>query len=95
MSVQRFLKLEEALELLNSLDSDESDIEIAVLPDASKLTDEDEGDGNEVNNGEIIVKDVPGSLEVTRGDSFLPEPPMSSSVSTTKSRKKSKRHQSF
>ncbi|GFR10595.1 hypothetical protein TNCT_321791 [Trichonephila clavata] len=29
MSVQRFLKLEEALEVLNSLESDESDVEIA------------------------------------------------------------------
>ncbi|GFV89091.1 hypothetical protein TNCV_4912901 [Trichonephila clavipes] len=32
MSVQRFLKLEESLELLNNLDSDENDVEIAVLP---------------------------------------------------------------
>ncbi|XP_035211459.1 piggyBac transposable element-derived protein 2-like [Stegodyphus dumicola] len=48
MSVQRFLKLEEALELFNSLESDESDVEIAALPpDASELTDEDEGDENE------------------------------------------------
>ncbi|GFS60882.1 hypothetical protein TNCV_2002351 [Trichonephila clavipes] len=39
MSVQRFLKLVEALELLNSLDSDESDVVIAVFPlDASELT---------------------------------------------------------
>ncbi|GFQ97406.1 piggyBac transposable element-derived protein 3 [Trichonephila clavata] len=30
MSVQRFLKSEEALELLNSLDSDESDVEIVL-----------------------------------------------------------------
>ncbi|XP_035227192.1 piggyBac transposable element-derived protein 3-like [Stegodyphus dumicola] len=63
MSVQRFLKLEEALELFNSLDSDESEVEIVVLPpDASELTDEDEGDENEVNTGEITVTDVPGSL---------------------------------
>ncbi|GFY03862.1 zinc finger protein [Trichonephila clavipes] len=56
--------LEEALELLNSLDSDESDVEIAVLPpDASELTDEDEGDENEVNTGEIIISDVAGYLE--------------------------------
>ncbi|GFW98890.1 hypothetical protein TNCV_4655171 [Trichonephila clavipes] len=60
MSAQRFLKLEEALELLNSLDSDKSDVEIAVLPpDARELTVEDEGDENEVNNGEINVNDVP------------------------------------
>ncbi|GFV67951.1 hypothetical protein TNCV_1872331 [Trichonephila clavipes] len=39
MSVQRFLKLEGRLELLNSLDSDEIDAEIAVLPpDTSELT---------------------------------------------------------
>ncbi|GFW35426.1 hypothetical protein TNCV_2612251 [Trichonephila clavipes] len=43
MSVQTFLKLEEALELLKSLDSDESNIEIAVLSDTNELTDEDEG----------------------------------------------------
>ncbi len=42
--MQVFLKLEEALELLNSLDSDESDVEIAVLLTyVSELTDEDEG----------------------------------------------------
>ncbi|GFV57447.1 hypothetical protein TNCV_1608921 [Trichonephila clavipes] len=75
MSVQRFLKLEEALELLNSLDSDESDIEIGVLPDASEQTDEDEGDGNKVNAGEIFLKDVPGSLKVRSRDSFQAEPP--------------------
>ncbi|GFW29129.1 uncharacterized protein TNCV_2838691 [Trichonephila clavipes] len=62
--MKKFLKLEEALELLNSLESDESNIEIAVLPDASELTDEDEGDENEINTGVISVKDVPGSLEV-------------------------------
>ncbi|GFU01685.1 uncharacterized protein TNCV_1522211 [Trichonephila clavipes] len=45
-----FLKLEQALELLNSLDSDESDMETTVLPlDARELTDEDEGNENEVN----------------------------------------------
>ncbi|GFX00921.1 hypothetical protein TNCV_4578871 [Trichonephila clavipes] len=55
MSVQKFLKLEEALDLLNSLDSDKSDIEISVLPaiiaalaDITGLTDE-EGDDNKVN----------------------------------------------
>ncbi|GFW05804.1 hypothetical protein TNCV_602761 [Trichonephila clavipes] len=38
MSVQWFLKLEGELELLNSLDSDEIHIEIAVLPpDTSEL----------------------------------------------------------
>ncbi|GFU67549.1 hypothetical protein TNCV_3239961 [Trichonephila clavipes] len=59
MSVQRFLKLEEALELLSSLDSDEIDFEIAVLPpDASELTDEDEGDENEVNTDEILLKTI-------------------------------------
>ncbi|GFV49047.1 uncharacterized protein TNCV_5065311 [Trichonephila clavipes] len=43
MSEQRFLKLDEALELLNSLDSDEREIKITVLPpDASELTDEEE-----------------------------------------------------
>ncbi|GFU43290.1 hypothetical protein TNCV_1567291 [Trichonephila clavipes] len=41
---------------------------------ASELTDEDEGDANEVNTGEIIVSDVPGCLEVRTGDSFQPEP---------------------
>ncbi|GFS74131.1 hypothetical protein TNCV_969081 [Trichonephila clavipes] len=44
----RFLKSEEALESLNNLDSDDSDIEFDVLPDVSELTDEDEGDDNEV-----------------------------------------------
>ncbi|GFX83403.1 uncharacterized protein TNCV_1426991 [Trichonephila clavipes] len=43
---------------------DESDIEIAVLPDARELTDEDEGDENEVNTGKTIVKDVPGILGI-------------------------------
>ncbi|GFU95683.1 hypothetical protein TNCV_360401 [Trichonephila clavipes] len=57
-------------DIVLSLDSDESDIEIAVLPpNASELTDEDEGNENEVNTGEIIVKDVLGSLEVRNGDS--------------------------
>ncbi|GFS68873.1 hypothetical protein TNCV_409471 [Trichonephila clavipes] len=65
MSVQRFLKLEKTLELLNSLDSDEIDFEIAVLPsDASEVTEEDEGDENEVNSLEITENDVPGSLDV-------------------------------
>ncbi|XP_035229166.1 piggyBac transposable element-derived protein 3-like [Stegodyphus dumicola] len=84
MSVQMFLKLEEALKVFNRLDSDESEVEIAVLPpNASELTDEDEGDANEVNTGEIIVTDVPGSLEFITGDSFRLEPSTSSSVSTT------------
>ncbi|GFU31351.1 transposable element Tcb1 transposase [Trichonephila clavipes] len=37
-------------------------------PDASELTDEEEGEENEVNTGEIIVKDVLGSLEFRSGD---------------------------
>ncbi|GFX38114.1 hypothetical protein TNCV_3837131 [Trichonephila clavipes] len=73
MSVQRFLKLDEALELLNSFDCD---VEITVLPpDASELTDEDDRDDNEVNTGEITVKDVSDSLEVRSGDRFQAEPP--------------------
>ncbi|GFW82237.1 hypothetical protein TNCV_3817181 [Trichonephila clavipes] len=45
-------------------DSDVSDVEIAVVtPDASELTDEDEGHENEVNTGKIIVNDIPGFLE--------------------------------
>ncbi|GFV81482.1 hypothetical protein TNCV_52061 [Trichonephila clavipes] len=81
--------LEEALELLNSLDSDESDVEIAVLPlDASVLTDEDEGDENEINIGEIIIKNVPEPLEVRSGDSSQDGPLTSSNVSKTKRRKK-------
>ncbi|GFX89180.1 hypothetical protein TNCV_20761 [Trichonephila clavipes] len=82
MSVQRFLKLEEALELLNGLDLDENDIGIAVLPDASELIDEDEGDENEVNTSKIIVKDIPGSLDVRSGDSFHAEQPTSASALT-------------
>ncbi|GFW14799.1 uncharacterized protein TNCV_1562621 [Trichonephila clavipes] len=35
------------------------------LGDASELTDEDEGDENEANTGEIIVNDVFGYLEVS------------------------------
>ncbi|GFV56852.1 hypothetical protein TNCV_146041 [Trichonephila clavipes] len=89
MSVQRLLKFEEALELLNSLDSDDSDIEIAVIPDISELTDE-ERDDNEVNASEIIIKDAPGSLKIRSGDSFQPELLTNSSVWTTKSRKKLK-----
>ncbi|GFS65175.1 hypothetical protein TNCV_2331 [Trichonephila clavipes] len=56
MSVQKFLKSEEVLELLNSLDSNESDIYIAVLPDISELTDE-EGDDNEVNTTDVANED--------------------------------------
>ncbi|GFW30308.1 hypothetical protein TNCV_3850791 [Trichonephila clavipes] len=91
MSVQMFLKLRESLELLNNFDSDESHVEIAVLPpDASELPDEDEGDENEVNANEIIIKNVPGFLEVRSGDSFQPELHKSCSISSTKSRKKLK-----
>ncbi|GFX91886.1 hypothetical protein TNCV_3577161 [Trichonephila clavipes] len=73
MSVQKFLKLEEALEFLNSIDSDESDGEIAVFPSfTSELTDEDEGDENDVNTDKIIVNDVPGCLEVITGDREFP-----------------------
>ncbi|GFV95499.1 hypothetical protein TNCV_4575011 [Trichonephila clavipes] len=57
----RFLKSEEALELLNNLDLDDSDIEIAVFSDVSELTDEDEGDDNEVNTVAfyyLIVKET-------------------------------------
>ncbi|GFX23359.1 hypothetical protein TNCV_4936741 [Trichonephila clavipes] len=65
MSVQRFLNLQESLEFLNSLDSDEIDFEIALLPtDASELTDEDEWNENDVNSREITENDVPGSLVV-------------------------------
>ncbi|GFX25962.1 hypothetical protein TNCV_2303441 [Trichonephila clavipes] len=64
MSVQRFLKLDEALELLNNLDSNEIGVEIAVLtPDASELTGVDEGAENEVNTNKITENYVPGSLE--------------------------------
>ncbi|GFR09274.1 hypothetical protein TNCT_683211 [Trichonephila clavata] len=52
------------LELLNSLDSEESEVEITVLPpEASALTEDNEGNENEVNTDDIIIKDVPGSLE--------------------------------
>ncbi|GFT23493.1 hypothetical protein TNCV_2017321 [Trichonephila clavipes] len=47
-----------------------TEVDTLNVLDASELTDEDEGDENEVNTGEIIVKDVPGSLEIRRGDSF-------------------------
>ncbi|GFX47002.1 hypothetical protein TNCV_316251 [Trichonephila clavipes] len=89
MSVQRFWKLEEALELLNNLDSDESDNEIAVLlSDAS--------DENEVNTGEIIVKDVYGPLDARSEDSFQFELPTHSSILTKKKRRKiAKRHKLF
>lgn len=44
MPLQRFLKLEEAVELLKRLDLDESDVELSVIPpNASEPTDEDEG----------------------------------------------------
>ncbi|GFW56061.1 hypothetical protein TNCV_374671 [Trichonephila clavipes] len=49
ISVEGFLRLEEVLELLNSLNSDDIDVEIAVLPpNVSELIDEDEGNENEV-----------------------------------------------
>ncbi|GFU85560.1 hypothetical protein TNCV_761801 [Trichonephila clavipes] len=58
-----FLKLEEALESLDSLDSDERDVENTVLsPDTSELTDKDQGDENVVNADENNVNDVPWSL---------------------------------
>ncbi|GFV30990.1 hypothetical protein TNCV_4014241 [Trichonephila clavipes] len=94
MLVQRFLKLDEVSGPFNSLDSIESDVEIAMLP--PELTDEDEGDGYEVNSGEIIVTgdllyDVFGCLGGVRtGDSFHPEVFTSSGCSTTKNRKKLK-----
>ncbi|GFW68548.1 retrovirus-related Pol polyprotein from transposon TNT 1-94 [Trichonephila clavipes] len=76
--------------------TDESNVEVVVLPPyASELTDEDEGDENEVITGEIIENDVPGGLGARTGDNFQPESSTSSSSSTTKSRKKAKRHESF
>ncbi|GFU31105.1 hypothetical protein TNCV_2193081 [Trichonephila clavipes] len=66
-----------------------------ALFDTSELTDEDEEDENEVNTGDIIVNDVPGGVEVRTGSSFQPEPSASFSCSTSKSRKKLKRHQSL
>ncbi|GFQ66169.1 hypothetical protein TNCT_672601 [Trichonephila clavata] len=64
--------------------------------DASELTDENEEKENEVNTGEIIVNDSSWAFEgQDYKDSFLPEPPTSSSVSTTNNRKKVKRHQPF
>ncbi|GFX72977.1 hypothetical protein TNCV_2814171 [Trichonephila clavipes] len=44
--------LKEALQLLNCLHSDKSDVEIAVLsPDANGLTDEGKGDENGIHTG--------------------------------------------
>ncbi|GFV66640.1 hypothetical protein TNCV_2594611 [Trichonephila clavipes] len=95
MPGQRFLKLEKALESLNSSDSDESGARIVVLPpDARELTDKDKGHENEVNTSEIIGNNVPWSLEVRTGDIVSSLNHTSSSVSTTKSGKKGKRHQS-
>ncbi|GFX91730.1 hypothetical protein TNCV_3529291 [Trichonephila clavipes] len=54
-----------------------------------ELTEEHEGDEKEVNTSQIIVKGVPGSLEVRSGDSFQLEPLTSSSVSTKKEKTKS------
>ncbi|GFR24705.1 hypothetical protein TNCT_214851 [Trichonephila clavata] len=91
MSVQIFLKLEEALALLNSFDSDASDVEIAVLPlDAREITDEDKRDDNEVNTAKIIVNDVPESVDVRTRDNSQSEPSTSYSVSKTENRKKLK-----
>ncbi|GFR01561.1 hypothetical protein TNCT_431361 [Trichonephila clavata] len=73
ISVQMFQKIGEAIELFNSLDSDESDVEIAMLS-LDTSDDEDEGNENKVSSGEIIVNDIPGYLEVRTGDSFYPEP---------------------
>ncbi|GFU27343.1 hypothetical protein TNCV_4518981 [Trichonephila clavipes] len=54
-----------SIRIINSLDSDEIDVEIAVLPpDANELIDKDEGDENEVNTGEITENDVPRSRKV-------------------------------
>ncbi|GFV20960.1 transposable element Tc3 transposase [Trichonephila clavipes] len=54
-----------SIRIINSLDSDEIDVEIAVLPpDANELIDKDEGDENEVNTGEITENDVPRSGKV-------------------------------
>ncbi|GFU49173.1 hypothetical protein TNCV_2674741 [Trichonephila clavipes] len=77
------------MELLNSLDLDESDFEITVLPpDAIEVTDDDERDKDEVNTVESTENDVSGYLEVRTGDSFMPE--QSFSISTTKNRKRLK-----
>ncbi|GFU16896.1 piggyBac transposable element-derived protein 3 [Trichonephila clavipes] len=47
---------EEALESFNNLDSDDSDVEVAVLPPyVSEITDEDEGNKNEINTGDQIM----------------------------------------
>ncbi|GFV88269.1 hypothetical protein TNCV_4543151 [Trichonephila clavipes] len=54
----------------------------------SELTDEDEGDKNEVNTGEISENDVPGYLEVRTTYSFQTEQRFS--ISTTKKRNKLK-----
>ncbi|GFR33700.1 hypothetical protein TNCT_368111 [Trichonephila clavata] len=86
MPVQRFLKLEDATESLNCLDSDGIEVEVIVLPpDVNELNDEYEGNQNEVHAGEIIVNDVPGSLETFRSEPRF-------SISITKNVKKAKRH---
>ncbi|GFW35290.1 hypothetical protein TNCV_3004481 [Trichonephila clavipes] len=52
MSVQRILKLEETLQILNSSDSYEIVVEIAMLPpNASEVSGKDEGDENEHMGG--------------------------------------------
>ncbi|GFY19052.1 hypothetical protein TNCV_3877401 [Trichonephila clavipes] len=71
MSVQKFLKLEEALELLNCLDSDETDFEIAVLPpNVCELTHKDEGEDNEVNSRELTENVFPGTHFRKFGDEY-------------------------
>lgn len=51
ISMQRFLKLKEMLELLNNLDSDENVVENAVLPwDASEATEEIKADDYDVDS---------------------------------------------
>ncbi|GFW19040.1 hypothetical protein TNCV_253701 [Trichonephila clavipes] len=76
MSVQRFLELEEALDSLNSLDSDKSDVEINVLqPDAIERTDEDKKGRERVNTCKIVINNIPVSLGVRTGDRFQSEMP--------------------
>ncbi|GFW91856.1 transposable element Tc3 transposase [Trichonephila clavipes] len=78
------------------LASHENDIEIALLPPGDhQLTDEDEGDENEVNSNEIIVKDVLESLEVRREDMYHPEPHTSSLFRQRREEKKLKNFSHF
>ncbi|GFR32772.1 hypothetical protein TNCT_715181 [Trichonephila clavata] len=65
--------IEDIQDVAISLDLNDKDVEIAVFsPDASELTEEDEGYDNEVNTSVIIVNDVLGSLEVRTGEMFQP-----------------------